>query len=82
MLKKHVTGDDKLVVPFEEYLQYDSTKDILAAMEEYAQSPSASFSLEVVEKAWGAFRMRGFPHNTDSYGNETFEQFLNSLIKK
>ncbi len=22
------------------------------------------------------FRMRGFPHNTDSYGNKTFEQFI------
>lgn len=34
---------------------------------------------EVIKKAWNAFRMRGFPHNTDSYGNETFEQFLQSL---
>jgi len=23
--------------------------------------------------------MRVFPHNTDNYGNETFEQFLQSL---
>lgn len=39
VLKKHVTGDNKLTIPFEEYLQFDSTKDILAAMEEYKNQP-------------------------------------------
>ena len=34
---------------------------------------------EHIKKAWDAFRMRVFPHNTDNYGNETFEQFLQSL---
>ncbi len=37
------------------------------------------YSLEQLIKAWSAFRMRGFPHNTDTYGNETFEQFLSSI---
>ena len=43
-------------------------------------SPPDELDREVdLKKAWNAFRMRGFPHNTDNYGNETFEQFLKSL---
>lgn len=47
-----------------------------------AGTDAVAFSLEDLKKAWGAFRMRGFPHNTDSFGNETFEQFHNSLNKQ
>lgn len=54
----------------------------------YAQAPSCRrafirppimFTLSDMEKAWQSFRMKGFPHNTDNHGNETFQQFIKSL---
>lgn len=37
------------------------------------------YTVEEMERAWEAFRMKGFPHNTDGYGHETFKQFIQSL---
>lgn len=48
----------------------------------FTPTTSDTFSLSHLKTAWNAFRMRGFPHNTDSYGNETFEQFISSLKHK
>lgn len=51
-------------------------------LDKEAQIPSLReryYTTEDMRKSYDAFRMRGFPHNTDSYGNETFEQFLESL---
>ena len=69
-----------------EYLE-EIKRKIIFSIEEFhpstAPPPShQGYSETDLKKAWDAFHMRGFPHNTDSYGNETFEQFLIALKNK
>lgn len=56
-------------------------KGIIAAMHDFASRKPAGegYSREQIKKAWLAFRVRKIEHNTDNYGNETFDEFIKSL---
>ena len=44
-------------------------------------SDTKLFTINNLKMAWNAFYMKGFPHNTDSYGNHSFEEFVQSINK-
>lgn len=78
--ERHIAREMSNQVTFARQELQTALKQITGPIEA-SQESIRLYSLEDLKKAYDAFRMRPFPHNTDMYGNENVDQFINSLNK-
>lgn len=78
--ERHIAREMSNQVTFARQELQTALKQITGPIEA-SQESIRLYSLEDLKKAYVAFRMKPFPHNTDMYGNENVDQFINSLNK-